>query len=178
MQFLEKLFVNLSSRGIRDFFFFLGDTRNKGETKSSKFRMSALGPPSIWRYDSCREIDCWVHLYWHASPWKHEWKKAWIFFLTNFWGFCCLQSCLENVVWCEHVRILAVVHKSGGLLGCIYCEQTNHTRVVILQSVEAALKKETVNSSVVLKLYLPHSSENSSTLFTLGMMEKQSHSWV
>uniref|UniRef100_A0A6I8P1N3 Mitochondrial intermediate peptidase n=1 Tax=Ornithorhynchus anatinus TaxID=9258 RepID=A0A6I8P1N3_ORNAN len=177
-QFLDKLSDKLSERAVKDFEMMRG------------MKMK-LNPQNS-------ELMPWDHPYYSGVLRAERYNIE----PSLYCPFFSLGACMEGLnllfsrllgislyaeqpakgeVWCEDVRKLAVVHETEGLLGYIYCDffqRADKPHQDCHFTIRGGRLKEDGEYQlpvVVLMLSLPHSTRNSPTLLTPGMMENLFH---
>lgn len=115
------------------------------------------------------------------SPLKHAWK-AWIFGLTNCWGFPYMQNSLqkERYMWrCPKTgRHSWIWRIAGGAFNFDFLQQADKPHQDCHFTIHGCRLKEDRDYQlpvIVLMLNLPHSSRSSPTLLTPGIRENLVH---
>ncbi|KAF6376491.1 mitochondrial intermediate peptidase [Rhinolophus ferrumequinum] len=178
MEFLEKLSHKLSERTIKDFEMIRG---MKMKLNPQNSELMPWDPPYYSGVIRAERYNIEPSLYCPFFSLGACMEGLNILFNKLFGISLYAEQPEKGEVWCEDVRKLAVVHESEGLLGYIYCDFFQRADKPYQDchfTIRGGRLKEDGNYQlpvVVLMLNLPHSSRNSPTLLTPGMMENLFH---
>ncbi|KFO22200.1 mitochondrial intermediate peptidase isoform X1 [Fukomys damarensis] len=178
MQFLEKLSDKLSERAIKDFEMMQG---MKMKLNPQNSELMPWDPPYYSGVIRAERYNIEPSLYCPFFSLGACMEGLNILFNKLLGISLYAEQPAKGEVWCEDVRKLAVVHESEGLLGHIYCdffqraEKPHQDCHFTIRGGRLKEDGEYQLPVVVLMLNLPHSSRNSPTLLTPGMMENLFH---
>ncbi|XP_008579886.1 PREDICTED: mitochondrial intermediate peptidase isoform X2 [Galeopterus variegatus] len=178
MQFLEKLSDKLSERTIKDFEMI---RRMKMKLNPQNSELMPWDPPYYSGVIRAERYNIEPSLYCPFFSLGACMEGLNILFSKLLGISFYAEQPAKGEVWCEDVRKLAVVHESEGLLGYIYCDffqRADKPHQDCHFTIRGGRLKEDGEYQlpvVVLMLNLPHSSRNSPTLLTPGMMENLFH---
>ncbi|XP_034520878.1 mitochondrial intermediate peptidase isoform X6 [Ailuropoda melanoleuca] len=178
MQFLEKLSDRLSERTIKDFEMIRG---MKMKLNPQNSELMPWDPPYYSGVIRAERYNIEPSLYCPFFSLGACMEGLNILFTKLLGITLYAEQPAKGEVWCEDVRKLAVVHESEGLLGYIYCDffqRADKPHQDCHFTIRGGRLKEDGEYQlpvVVLMLNLPHSSRNSPTLLTPGMMENLFH---
>nr|XP_021505811.1 mitochondrial intermediate peptidase isoform X2 [Meriones unguiculatus] len=178
MQFLEKLSKKLSERTKKDFEMMQG-MKMKLNPQNSK--LMPWDPPYYSGVIRAERYNIEPSLYCPFFSLGACMEGLNVLFNTLLGITLYAEQPAKGEVWCDDVRKLAVVHESEGLLGYIYCDffqRANKPHQDCHFTIRGGRLKEDGSYQlpvVVLMLNLPHSSRDSPTLLTPGMMENLFH---
>ncbi|KAI5759519.1 MIPEP protein [Gulo gulo luscus] len=178
MEFLEKLSDKLSERTIKDFEMIRG---MKMKLNPQNSELMPWDPPYYSGVIRAERYNIEPSLYCPFFSLGACMEGLNILFTKLLGITLYAEQPAKGEVWCEDVRKLAVVHESEGLLGYIYCDffqRADKPHQDCHFTIRGGRLKEDGDYQlpvVVLMLNLPHSSRNSPTLLTPGMMENLFH---
>nr|XP_004670581.2 mitochondrial intermediate peptidase isoform X1 [Jaculus jaculus] len=178
MQFLEKLSDKLSERTVKDFEMM---RRMKMKLNPQNAVLMPWDPPYYSGVIRAERYNIEPSLYCPFFSLGACMEGLNILFNKLLGISLYAEPPAKGEVWCDDVRKLAVVHESEGLLGYIYCDffqRENKPYQDCHFTIRGGRLKEDGSYQlpvVVLMLNLPHSSRNSPTLLTPGMMENLFH---
>lgn len=178
MQFLEKLSDKLSERAAKDFEM-MRDMKMKLNPQNSE--LMPWDPPYYSGVIRAERYNIEPSLYCPFFSLGACMEGLNILFNKLLGITLYAEQPAKGEVWCDDVRKLAVVHESEGLLGYIYCDffqRANKPHQDCHFTIRGGRLKEDGSYQlpvVVLMLNLPHSSRDSPTLLTPGMMENLFH---
>ncbi|XP_055988736.1 mitochondrial intermediate peptidase [Sorex fumeus] len=178
MQFLEKLSDKLSERTLKDFEMM---RQMKIKLNPQNSELMPWDPPYYSGVIRAERYNIEPSLYCPFFSLGACMEGLNILFSKLLGVSMYAEQPAKGEVWCEDVRKLAVVHESEGLLGYIYCDffqRADKPHQDCHFTIRGGRVKEDGEYQlpvVVLMLNLPHSSRNSPTLLTPGMMENLFH---
>ncbi|KAM4860254.1 mitochondrial intermediate peptidase [Thomomys bottae] len=178
MQFLEKLSDKLSERTVRDFEMM---QKMKMKLNPQNSELMPWDPPYYSGVIRAERYNIEPSLYCPFFSLGACMEGLNILFNKLLGISLYAEQPVKGEVWCDDVRKLAVVHESEGLLGYIYCDffqRADKPHQDCHFTIRGGRLKEDGDYQlpvVVLMLNLPHSSRNSPTLLTPGMMENLFH---
>ncbi|KAM6179249.1 mitochondrial intermediate peptidase [Erethizon dorsatum] len=178
MQFLEKLSDKLSERTVKDFEMMRG---MKMKLNPQNSELMPWDPPYYSGVIRAERYNIEPSLYCPFFSLGACMEGLNILFNKLLGISLYAEQPAKGEVWCEDVRKLAVVHESEGLLGHIYCdffqraEKPHQDCHFTIRGGRLKADGEYQLPVVVLMLNIPHSSRNSPTLLTPGMMENLFH---
>uniref|UniRef100_A0A8C2V5Z7 Mitochondrial intermediate peptidase n=1 Tax=Chinchilla lanigera TaxID=34839 RepID=A0A8C2V5Z7_CHILA len=177
-QFLEKLSDKLSERAVKDFEMMRG---MKMKLNPQNSELMPWDPPYYSGMIRAERYNIEPSLYCPFFSLGACMEGLNILFNKLLGVSLYAEQPAKGEVWCEDVRKLAVVHESEGLLGHIYCdffqraEKPHQDCHFTIRGGRLKADGEYQLPVVVLMLNIPHSSRNSPTLLTPGMMENLFH---
>ncbi|XP_036055139.1 mitochondrial intermediate peptidase isoform X2 [Onychomys torridus] len=178
MQFLEKLSDKLSERTAKDFEMMKG---MKMKLNPQNSELMPWDPPYYSGVIRAERYNIEPSLYCPFFSLGACMEGLNVLFNKLLGVTLYAEQPAKGEVWCDDVRKLAVVHESEGLLGYIYCDffqRANKPHQDCHFTIRGGRLKEDGSYQlpvVVLMLNLPHSSRNTPTLLTPGMMENLFH---
>ncbi|XP_073899843.1 mitochondrial intermediate peptidase isoform X3 [Castor canadensis] len=178
MQFLEKLSDKLSQRTIKDFEMMRG---MKMKLNPQNSELMPWDPPYYSGVIRAERYNIEPSLYCPFFSLGACMEGLNILFNKLLGISLYAEQPAKGEVWSEDVRKLAVVHDSEGLLGYIYCDffqragKPHQDCHFTIRGGRLKADGDYQLPVVVLMLSLPHSSRNSPTLLTPGMMENLFH---
>ncbi|XP_004631168.1 mitochondrial intermediate peptidase [Octodon degus] len=178
MQFLEKLSDKLSERTVKDFEMMQG---MKMKLNPQNSELMPWDPPYYSGVIRAERYNIEPSLYCPFFSLGACMEGLNILFNKLLGVSLYAEQPAKGEVWCEDVRKLAVVHETEGLLGHIYCdffqraEKPHQDCHFTIRGGRLKADGEYQLPVVVLMLNIPHSSRNSPTLLTPGMMENLFH---
>ncbi|CAO2591213.1 Mitochondrial intermediate peptidase [Lemmus lemmus] len=178
MQFLEKLSDKLSERTAKDFEMMRG---MKMKLNPQNSELMPWDPPYYSGVIRAERYNIEPSLYCPFFSLGACMEGLNILFNKLLGITLYAEQPAKGEVWCDDVRKLAVVHETEGLLGYIYCDffqRANKPHQDCHFTIRGGRLKEDGSYQlpvVVLMLNLPHSSRDSPTLLTPGMMENLFH---